>query len=97
MLLTIAMKCRGNMSSAAGTGTPVSFHREARMIVGSPRNPDQSPEQLLEVVSFRRADGRVISLKKLSLAQISRALASSKSPGLTDAIDEWIEAADQQR
>ena len=87
MLLTIAMKCRRNMSAAAGTGTAVSFNCEGRRVVDGLRIPDQSPDQLLEVVSLRRADGRVISLKKLSLAQISRALASSKSPGLTDATD----------
>ena len=45
----------------ARTGAPVSFNQEAVRIVDSLRGPDQSPEQLLEVLSYRRADGRKIS------------------------------------
>ena len=45
----------------ARTGAPVSFNQEAVRIVDSLRDPDQSPEQLLEVLSYRRADGRKIS------------------------------------
>ena len=45
----------------ARTGAPVSFNREAARIVDSLRDPDQSPAQLLEVLSYRRADGRKIS------------------------------------
>ena len=45
----------------ARTGALVSFNREAVRIVESLRDPDQSLEQLLEVVSYRRADGRKIS------------------------------------
>ena len=41
----------------ARTGAPLSFSREAVRIIESLRDPDQSPEQLLEVVSYRRADG----------------------------------------
>ena len=46
----------------ARTGAPVSFNREARRIVDGLRMPDQPPEQLLEVVTVRRADGREVSL-----------------------------------
>ena len=53
----------------AGTGIPVSMNREARRIVDSLRDPDQSAEDLLEVLTFRRADGREVSLRELSLAQ----------------------------
>ena len=53
----------------AGTGAPLSFNRETRRIVDSLRNPDQSPEDLLEVLTFRRADGREISLAEFPLAQ----------------------------
>ena len=53
----------------AGTGAPLSFNREARRIVDGLRNPDQSPEDLLEVLTFRRADGREISLRDFPLAQ----------------------------
>ena len=45
----------------AKTGAPVSFNREAVRIVDSLRDPDQPPEQLLEVLSYRRADGREIA------------------------------------
>ena len=55
---------------AMGTGAPVSFNREARRIVDGLRNPDQTTEQLLEVVTVRRADGRQISLAELPLAQV---------------------------
>ena len=39
----------------------MSFNHEAVRIVESLRDPDQSSEQLLEVLSYRRADGRKIS------------------------------------
>ena len=55
---------------AMGTGAPVSFNREARRIVDGLRNPDQTTEQLLEVVTVRRADGRKISLAEFPLAQV---------------------------
>ena len=45
----------------ARTGAPLSFNRAAVRIVESLRDPDQPPEQLLEVLSYRRADGRNIS------------------------------------
>ena len=53
----------------ARTGVPRSFNREARRIVDSLRDPDQSPEDLLEVVTFRRADGRVVSLREFPVAE----------------------------
>ena len=53
----------------ARTGAPVSFNREVRRIVEGLRMPDQPPEQLLEVLTVRRADGREISLLELPLAQ----------------------------
>ena len=45
----------------ARTGAPLSFNREAGRIVESLRGPDESPAQLLEVLSYRRADGRSIA------------------------------------
>ena len=54
----------------ARTGAPVSFNREARRIVDSLREPDQSPEQLLDVLTCLRADGREISLLGLSMAEL---------------------------
>ena len=53
----------------ARTGTPVSFNREARRLVDVIRNPDQSPEQLLEVLTARRVDGREFPLDHLPLVQ----------------------------
>ena len=54
----------------ARTGHPVSLNREAKRIVGGLGLPGRSPEQLLEVLSWRRADGREISMETSSLAQV---------------------------
>ena len=51
----------------------VSFNQEARRIVDGLRNPDQVPEQLLEVLTLVRADGRETSLEELPLSQVLRA------------------------
>ena len=53
-----------------GTGAPVSFNREARRIVDGLRDPDQTTEQLLQVLTVRRADGRKISLEEFPLAEV---------------------------
>ena len=53
----------------ARTGNPVSINQEAKRIVGDLCGPDRSAEQLLEIVTFRRADGREISLQEFPLAQ----------------------------
>ena len=53
----------------ARTGLPVSFNRETSRIVDSLREPDQSPEQLLDVITCVRADGREVSLLELSMAE----------------------------
>ena len=52
------------------TGAPVSFNREALRLVDGLREPDQSIEQLLEVLTFRRDDGREISLKEFSMVEL---------------------------
>ncbi|MCY3887790.1 MAG: response regulator [Chloroflexi bacterium] len=54
----------------AGTGAPLSFNREMRRIVEGLRDPGQPPEELLEVVSCRRADGREVSLREFPMAQL---------------------------
>ena len=51
------------------TGHPVSFNREAKRIVEGLLTPDRSVEQLLEVTTCRRADGREVSLAEFPLAQ----------------------------
>ncbi len=52
------------------TGAPVSFNREATRIVDHLREPDQLPEQLLNVLTYVRADGREVSLKDLPLTEL---------------------------
>ena len=52
----------------AGTGLPVSFNREALRIVDRLRDPGQTPVDLLNAVTFRRADGREVSLREFPLA-----------------------------
>ena len=53
----------------ARTGAPVSINRETRRILGDLRTPGGSVEQLLEVLTFRRPDGREIALDQFPLAQ----------------------------
>ena len=53
----------------AGTGALLSINREALRIVEGLSDPGQDPEQLLEVLSFRRADGREVSLKEFPPGQ----------------------------
>ena len=53
----------------AGTGVPVSLNREGRRLVDGLTNPGQTTEQLLDVLTFRRADGREISLREFPLAE----------------------------
>ena len=53
----------------AKTGGLASINREARRIVSDLHLPDGSAEQLLGALTFRRADGREISLAEFPLAQ----------------------------
>ena len=53
----------------ARSGRVASFNRESRRIVGDLRLPGRSVEELLEVLSVRRADGREITLEEFPLAQ----------------------------
>ena len=53
-----------------GSGRPESLNREARRIVESLRTPGHPPEQLLEMITFHRTDGRVESLSELPLARL---------------------------
>ena len=53
----------------ARTGTLVSLNREAARIVQDLCGPGQSAEQLLGVITCRRADGREIALDRLPLAR----------------------------
>ena len=60
----------------AGSGLPLSLNREARRIVDSLRTAGRPAEQLLDVVTCRRADGRETSLAEFPLA---RQLASAQT------------------
>ena len=60
----------------AGTGTPTFINREALRIVEGLRDPGQSAEHFLEVLTFRRADGREVSLRDYPVA---RALSSEET------------------
>ena len=53
----------------APSGQLVSRNREASRIVGDLLMPGHSLEQLLAVLTFRRADGRAVSLEEFPLAQ----------------------------
>ena len=53
----------------ARTGNLVSLNREAKRIVESLRMPGRTAEELQEVVTCRRADGRTVSLGEFPLAQ----------------------------
>ena len=54
----------------ARTAAPVSINRETRRILEGLRTPEQDVEQLLEVLTFRRADGREVSLAEFPLARV---------------------------
>ena len=51
------------------SGKPISFNQEARRIVESLRTPGHPTEQLLDVITCRRADGREVSLTEFPLAK----------------------------
>ncbi len=53
----------------AKTGTMTTFNREARRIGEGLRTESRSPEQLLEVITCRRADGREVSARQLPMAE----------------------------
>ncbi len=53
----------------AMTGTPISLNREAVRIVEALRERDQPPEQILDVLTFVRGDGREVSLKEFSVVE----------------------------
>ena len=53
----------------ARTGAPLYVNRESRRMLEDLRTPGGELEDLLEVLTFRRADGREVSLEELPLAQ----------------------------
>ncbi len=57
----------------AATGVLRFFNREAARIVDGLRDGDQPVEELLEVMTCVRSDGREVSLRELPLAEVLRA------------------------
>ena len=53
----------------ARAGRLTSFNREARRMVDLLRTPDQSPEDLLKVMTVRRGDGREVSLEEFPIEE----------------------------
>jgi len=53
----------------ARLGVPLSFNQEARRIASHLKMPGRSLEELLEVMTCRRADGREIALDEIPLAR----------------------------
>ena len=54
----------------ASTGAPLSFNREGVRIVEPLLTPGSPTEQLLDILTIRRADGREVSLEDFSVAQL---------------------------
>ena len=57
----------------ARTGAPASFNREALRIVEGMMDADQRPEEFLETLTCRRADGQEVSLQEWPLAEMMSA------------------------
>ena len=54
----------------ARTGSVASINRETRRIVSGLHGAEGSAEQVLEILSFRRADGREVSLQEFSFTHL---------------------------
>ena len=61
---------RGRRGLRRQDGSAVSFNREAVRIIQNLRTPDSAPEQILEALTVRRADGREVSLAEFPFAQL---------------------------
>ena len=53
-----------------GTYAPATFNREARRIIDNLRDPEQPLEDLLGLLTIRRADGREVSLMEFPLVEV---------------------------
>ncbi len=54
----------------AGTGAPLYVNRETRRMLEVLREPGAELERLLDALSYRRADGREVSLAEVPLARV---------------------------
>ena len=66
----------------AGSGRVASVNREAQRIAEEIRTPGCPPEQLLDVLTCRRADGREFSLADVSLAALLESVAPTRAEEL---------------
>ncbi|MDE0627608.1 MAG: response regulator [Bryobacterales bacterium] len=66
----------------ARTGRPAYFNEEARRIVEHLCTPGRSPEELLDYLTFRRADGREHALAELPLIELLRTATSVRAEEL---------------
>ena len=57
----------------AKTGTPASFNREARRLTAGLGKWKQSPKEVMDTLTIRRADGQETALSELPLAEIMSA------------------------
>ncbi|MCY4391909.1 MAG: response regulator [Chloroflexi bacterium] len=57
----------------ARTGSVVSFNREAKRIFDGLCDPGQTPDDLLQVLRYRRGDGREFTLAQFPIARAQRA------------------------
>ena len=81
----------------AESGRPVSVNREARRIVEALRLPGRPPEELLEVISFSRADGREISLAEFPIAQHLRAGETLRAEEVTLSVPDGAQRQDARQ
>ena len=54
----------------ARTGLPVLLNREALRIVSCLLDPNQAPEMLLDILTFKRSDGREFSMGDISMVEL---------------------------
>ena len=66
----------------AGSGRVASVNREAQRIAEEIRTPGCPPEQLLDVLTCRRADGREFSLADVPLAALLESVAPTRAEEL---------------
>ena len=75
----------------ARTGAPASLNREARRIVDGLLNPDQTVGELLETLTYLRADGRAISLQEFPLAQALSTGETIRAEEIVMQVPRWAE------
>ena len=78
----------------ARTGRPVSVNREAKRIVDGLRQPGGSLEDLLEVTTCRRADGREVALDGRSMGGLLRSAETVRAEEVVLQVPGWAPGPD---